>query len=209
MPTAPLYNQDGQATSQVELDPKIFAVKPNRGLIEQAVVTLLANRRRPIAHTKTKGEVRGGGRKPWRQKGTGRARQGSIRSPQWKGGGVIFGPRSNRNYAKKMNLKDKRLALRMVLSSQAEAKRVMIVDQIKLPALKTKQLASQLKKLPVGRKPLIILPTTDRELVRTGRNIPDLMFIRADSLNVYDLLNHSSLLIYQSALPIISKLYTA
>src|SRR5204862_3545370 len=129
MPT-PLYNQTGEKVGQVDLDQKVFGLKPKAAVIEQAIATILTNRRQPLAHTKTKGEVRGGGRKPWQQKGTGRARHGSIRSPQWKGGGVIFGPRSNRNYFKKMNVTAKRQALLMALSDKAQHDRLVLVNDI-------------------------------------------------------------------------------
>lgn len=207
MSSVALYNQGGQSVGQVTLDPKVFDLKPNPGLIEQAVVTLLANRRHPIAHTKTKGEVRGGGRKPWKQKGTGRARHGSIRSPQWKGGGVVFGPRSNRNFTIKMNAVSRRQALLMTLSDKAQHERLVVLDAFTMTAPKTKEVVGLLKKLPQKKTSLFVLPTSDQELVRAGRNIPGLDFIRADSLNVYDIVGHQQLIVLQSALPVISKTY--
>lgn len=207
MPSAKLYNQTGQAIGDVELDAKVFDVKPNRGLIEQAVVTTLANRRPVLAHTKTKAEVRGGGRKPWRQKGTGRARHGSIRSPQWKGGGVIFGPRKNRNYTLKMNVHSKRQALFMTLTDKAENKRLAVVDKIDLAQPKTKELNKILQVMPHKKTNLFILPVTNHILIKSGRNIPGVTFIRADSLNVYDVLRHQQLLVLQDALPIISQTF--
>ncbi|MEK7637013.1 MAG: 50S ribosomal protein L4 [Patescibacteria group bacterium] len=202
-----LYNQTGQVIGEIELDQRVFGVKPQAGLIEQAITTHLANRRQAIAHTKTRGEVRGGGKKPWRQKGTGRARQGSIRSPQWKGGGVIFGPRKNRNFALKMNLTAKRKALLMSLSDKAISDRLTVVDQLAWPAPKTKEFAQVLKSVPSQPKTLVILPTTNLMLVKAGRNIPGVSFIRADSLNTYDVVNAGQLLVLQPALDVIRSTY--
>lgn len=191
----------------IELDPAVFAVKVKAGLIEQAVNTHLANRRQVIAHTKTRGEVRGGGRKPWKQKGTGRARQGSIRSPQWKGGGVVFGPRNTRVFSRKMNVHSKRLALLMSLSDKAQQDRLTILKDLVLTAPKTKEFMTVMKKFPVGKSGLIITATTDQSLIRASRNVPRIEIIRADSLNTYDILRHQRLTILQAALPIIKRIY--
>lgn len=207
MPSVNLYSATGEAHGTIDLDAKVFGLKPNPGLIEEVVVAHLANRRVVTAHTKTKGEVRGGGRKPWRQKGTGRARHGSIRSPQWKGGGVIFGPRSNRNFDKKVNVKAKRKALLMVLSDKAANQRLAVVEGVNLPEPKTKHVAGWLKQLPRQASTLVILPASQPNLVKAGRNIPGLSFVRADSLNVYDTLNHRQLFVFKDALPTIGKLY--
>lgn len=204
---AKLYNQTGTAVGDVELDAAVFGIKPQAGLIEQAIITHLANRRVAIAHTKTKGEVRGGGKKPWKQKGTGRARHGSIRSPQWKGGGVIFGPRSNRNFTIKMNVSAKRKALLMSLSDKAMSDRLTVVDKIEFATPKTKEFAAVVKKLSTQRKTMVILPTTNMSLVKAGRNIPGVTFIRADSLNTYDVVNAQQLVIMQPALPVIKSTY--
>lgn len=206
MSSAKLYNAQGGEAGKVDLEPKVFDVKPKPGVIEEVVVAHLANRRPTIAHTQTKGEVRGGGKKPWRQKGTGRARHGSIRSPQWKGGGVIFGPRKNRVFTKKVNVKTKRAALRMVLSDKAANERISVLQGLELPEPKTKHVAAFLKKFPT-RKTMIVLPKSDPQLVRAGRNIPGIAIVRADSLNVYDTLNHQQLLIFSDALPVITKFY--
>jgi large subunit ribosomal protein L4 len=166
-----------------------------------------ANARVAISHTKTKGEVRGGGKKPWKQKGTGRARHGSIRSPQWKGGGIVHGPRSNRNYSLKMNIQAKRKALLMSLSDKAMAERLVVVDKIELAQAKTKAFATVMSKLPKQKTSLVILPATDQTLIRAGRNIPGVTFIRADSLNVLDIVKHQQLVVIQSALDKISSTY--
>ncbi len=202
-----VYNAQGAEAGTMELEPKVFGVKINPGVIEQVVIAHLANRRPVVAHTQTKGEVRGGGRKPWRQKGTGRARHGSIRSPQWKGGGVIFGPRKNRNYEKKVNIKTKRAALRMVLSDKVANDRIMILQGIELPEAKTKHIAAFLKKLPQRKSTMVVLPTSDANLVKASRNIPGIDMVRADSLNVYDTLNHQQILIFADALPVLTKVY--
>ena len=207
MPSAKIFSAQGAEAGSVELEPKVFGVKANPGVIEQVVVAHLANRRPVVAHTKTKGEVRGGGKKPWAQKGTGRARHGSIRSPQWKGGGIVFGPRKNRNFEKKVNVKTKRAALRMVLSDKAANEHVMILQGLELLEVKTKHVAAFLKKLPLGKKTMIVLPKSDPNLVRAGRNIPGVDFVRADSLNVYDTLNHQRVLIFSEALPVITQVY--
>lgn len=202
-----VYNQAGKVVEKVDLDPKVFGVKLNRGLIEQAIQTILANRRQVTAHTQTKGEVRGGGRKPWKQKGTGRARHGSIRGPQWKGGGVVFGPRKNRSFAKKMNVVAKRKALLMALSDKAVSERLVVLDDLKLESPKTKLMAAVLKGLPKRKTSLLVMPTTNMDLIKAGRNIPGLTFIRADSLNVYDIVGHQQMMVLKEALPVISKTY--
>lgn len=204
-----LYNQLGATIGEVELDAKVFGVKPNLGVIEQAIVTHLASRRVVAAHTKTKAEVRGGGRKPWRQKGTGRARHGSIRSPQWKGGGVIFGPRKNRNFVIKMNVSAKRKSLLMSLTDKLQNERLTVIDKIEVASSKTKDFAKVMQALPAKNKAktMIILPTSDLKLVKTGRNIPGVMFIRADSLNTYDVVNAGRLLIIQPALEVIRSTF--
>jgi large subunit ribosomal protein L4 len=207
MTAVKIYNQTGQEVGQTELDQAVFGLKPKAGLIEQAIITLLANRRPTIAHTKTRGEVRGGGKKPWKQKGTGRARQGSIRSPQWKGGGVIFGPRKNRVYTRKMNVSAKRLAMLMSLSDKAKNDKVVLVDKIDMAKPKTKEFVAMIKALKLNRKVLVILSSTDANVIKSGRNLQQIKFIRADSLNTYDIVNHNALLIVQSALPIITKTF--
>lgn len=204
---AKVYNQDGTVAETIELDPAIFGVTAKAGLIEQAVNTHLANRRQAIAHTKTRGEVRGGGRKPWKQKGTGRARQGSIRSPQWKGGGVVFGPRNSRVFSRKMNIHSKRLALLMTLSEKAKQEQLTILKELVLPAAKTKEFMGVMKKFPAAKSGLIITAVTDQNLIRASRNVPRIEIIRADSLNTYDILRHQRLTIMQAALPIIKRIY--
>lgn len=207
MPAIDLLNQQGQKVGTTELEAKVFDVKPEAGLIEQAIVTILANRRQVLAHTKTRGDVRGGGKKPWRQKGTGRARHGSTRSPIWKGGGVTHGPRRNRNFTIKMNTAARRKALMMSLTDKFMSGKLAVLDKLTLTAPKTKEFSVVLKALPVGKTRLFVLPKSDAMLVRAGRNIPGVTFIRADSLNTYDVVRHDRLIVLQDALPVMAKTY--
>jgi len=144
-----VYNQKGEEIEKIKLPSKIFGVEEKKEIIHFVANALLSNLRKPIAHTKTRGEIRGGGRKPWRQKGTGRARAGSTRSPLWRGGGIIFGPRKEANYYKKINKKIKRLALKMVLSNRAANQRLIVLDKWSLDKIKTKEVEKDLKKLPI------------------------------------------------------------
>lgn len=200
------YNQAGENIGEVKLNPAVFGVKANENLVHQVVVAQLNNQRATIANTKTRGLVRGGGKKPWRQKGTGRARAGSIRSPLWRGGGVIFGPTSARNYACKVNKKVKRLALLMVLSDRAAEKGVRIIDALDAIQGKTKNLAQLLKKIDT-RNALVVVEKMDRAVALAARNLPDVSVIAADSLNTYDVLAHRALLIVEPALKRIEAVY--
>lgn len=202
-----VYNQTGKAVGEIKLEPKIFNIEIKPELVQQAVRTQLANKRKVIAHTKDRSEVRGGGRKPWRQKGTGRARHGSIRSPIWKGGGVTFGPQKNRNYSLKMNKKARRKALLMTLSDKARDKFIVVLDKLELPAIKTKDLLKIISKLPLKKKVLIILPKSDQKIIKSARNLPNIKTINANSLNVVDVLVHRCLLILKDSMAIIEKTY--
>jgi len=210
-----VYNQKGEAVGQVELPDKIFGLKINPDLIHQAVVTQLACRRQVLAHTKDRSEVRGGGRKPWPQKGTGRARHGSIRSPIWKGGGVTFGPTKERVFAKKINKKMKRKALLMALSSKVKDKEIVLLDKLELAEGKTKLMAEILDKLKSRLKKdlrkgaLIVLPKGDQKIIRAVRNIPKIRTIGAKNLNVVDILSHCYLVVPQDSIKIIKKTYAS
>ncbi|OGL87355.1 50S ribosomal protein L4 [Candidatus Uhrbacteria bacterium RIFCSPLOWO2_02_FULL_48_12] len=193
-----IYNQKGVEVGEKVLNEKVFGLKPQPVLVEQAVAAERANARQVLAHTKTKGEVRGGGRKPWKQKGTGRARQGSIRAPQWRGGGVVFGPRKDRNYAVKINKKMKRLALLMALSDKAANNRLVVLDNLEVSG-KTKEwkslsqnlwkaVAPTLKQEPTT---LIIAPAVSLSLRRAIQNVPRVTALRSDSLNVSSVLKHA------------------
>lgn len=210
---AKLYNQSGESTGTVELNSKIFGVsniKP--GVLHQTVVSLLSSRRSAIASTKTKGEVRGGGKKPHQQKGTGRARAGSIRSPLWRGGGITFGPRSNRNFERNINKKEKIASLFSVLSDKAAAGELVVVDNLELSRAKTKELAGKLKdlrgKIPnLGRTLAIIISEKQKDLVRAGKNLPGVDIVRSNSLNILQLLAAQGVVIMQDALSGIEKTY--
>ncbi len=207
-----VYNQKGESVGEIELNSKIFEVKPSKHLIAEAVRIQLSNARKGTSHTKTRGEVAGGGRKPWKQKGTGRARAGSTRSPIWRHGGVTFGPRSSRNWELKLNKKAKTKALFMSLSDKAQDGRLVVVENIELSAPKTKEFIKVMKDLKgafkdMGKKTLFLLPKKDEVLVRASRNIPTISPTLANSLNVVDVLKSSSLVILKDALNVIEKTY--
>jgi len=208
MSKAKVYNLKGEVVGEQELNPDLFAVEVKPGVVQQVVVAQQASARKPWAHAKARAEVRGGGRKPWRQKGTGRARHGSIRSPLWKGGGVTFGPQTKRNYEKKINKKVKKSALRMVLSDKLSSDQIVLVDSLSLPEIKTKQVVQAIEKLPVkGHKTLFVLGKDSKNLSVSSRNLQDVSTLGADSLNVVDLLKVSSVVIPVDTLGKIDKLY--
>lgn len=207
MPKVDVLNLEGKKVGEATLEGKIFEIEPDPALIQQAAISQLAGKRAPSAHTKTKGEVRGGGKKPWRQKGTGRARHGSIRSPLWKGGGVIFGPRAQRNFSVKMNRKAKRKAMFMVLTDKLRNKKIIVLEKLELAKPKTKELVALIKKLPLKNTFLTILPKTDLNIIRAANNLKITSCCRADSLNVYDLLRYDFLLLPKESLSVIKKTY--
>ncbi|MBZ9569343.1 50S ribosomal protein L4 [Patescibacteria group bacterium] len=203
------YNQDGKKIGQTRLPKEIFDVPLNPDLVHQIAVSQMANRRKVVAHTKTRAEVRGGGRKPWRQKGTGRARHGSIRSPIWRGGGVTFGPRKEKVFKKKTPKKMRRKALFMVLSAKAKEKLLIPLDFLKIEKPKTKLIAEIIENLRSKIKDfkkgsiLIALPQKDKNIIRAARNIPNLQTIEARNLNVLDLLSFKYLLTPKEAIKVI------
>lgn len=201
---AKVYNQQGEEKGDIKLDADVFGVKVNETLVHQAINAFLGNRRTIVAHTKTRSEVRGGGRKPWRQKGTGRARHGSIRSPLWVGGGVVFGPRPERNYAKKINKKMKAKALLMALSDKAGAKAVAVLEELKMAEPKTKEIANLLNKIKISNA-LIVIEKMDKNIMRSARNLASVGLVSADSLNVYDVLRFKNLLLTKAALAALGK----
>ena len=208
-----VYNQKGEEVGKVKLPAEVFDVEMNKDLVQQAVVSQLANARKVIAHTKDRSEVKGGGRKPWRQKGTGRARHGSIRSPIWKGGGVCFGPTKERVFAKKINKKMKRKALFMVLSSKVKDKEIILLDKLELTEAKTKKMTEMINilkekvKKNLDKGTLIVLAKSDRKISRAVNNIPKIKTIRADSLNVVDILSYQYFLMPKQAIKVIEKTY--
>lgn len=203
-----LYNQEGKVIGSAMLEPTMFELPLNRGLVSRAVLTQRANARQVVAHTKTRSEVRGGGRKPWRQKGTGRARHGSIRSPIWVGGGVTFGPRSDRSFGRAINRKELRKALFMTLSEKARADHVIVLDDLAFTESKTKHMAELLKNLSLDERPtLVVQPRPDQTVVKAGRNLPHVTTILANSLNVFDVLRHDFLLLPKASLDVLKKTY--
>ncbi len=208
-----VYNQKGEEVEKIELPANIFGLELNKDLVHQVVVAQMANARQVIAHTKDRSERRGGGRKPWRQKGTGRARHGSIRSPIWRGGGISFGPTKERVFTKKINKKMKQKALFMALSSKVRDDEMILLDKLEIKETKTKVMVGILNNLKnkfkkdLTKSLLIVLPKTDVDVIRVNNNIPKIKIIRADSLNVLDILNYKYFLMLQDSIDVIKKTY--
>lgn len=195
----PVYNQEGNKVEEIELDPVIFGVTASGALIHQVITAIMANKRSAISHTKTRGDVRGGGKKPWKQKGTGRARHGSIRSPIWRGGGVTFGPRSNKNFSQKINKTMRRKALLAVISDKVAANKFIVFDDFKISAPKTKAAAAAIKlwkekiNVDFGRKVIFAAPRISEELMRASKNLPNFWLTGVSSLSAYEILNNNLL----------------
>ena len=203
----PVYNKKGKTDKKTELPEDIFGLNINSDLVHQVVTCQQSNRRQNSAHTKDRSEKRGGGKKPWRQKGTGRARHGSIRSPIWRGGGVTFGPRNERNYKKKINKKERRKALLMSLSGKAQNDLVIVLDELKVDKPKTKQL-SFLDDLPCNDGSVLIAASeADKNLLLAARNIPDLEVMEARNLNALDLLSYKYLVLPEASLKVIKDTF--
>ncbi len=201
----PIYNTAGETVGEIELRKDIFGVPINGPLMHQALVRQQANARLGTHKTKTRGEVRGGGRKPWRQKGTGRARHGSIREPQWRGGGVAHGPRP-RSYRQKMPRKMRRLAYKSALSIKAREKQIIVLDDLQVPVPKTREMVSILEALAVDSSALILLPEENFNVEKSANNLPDVKTLRANYLNVRDLLGYDYLLMPLEALEVIETI---
>ena len=184
------FSQTGEEKGKVSLNPAVFAAKVNEDLMHRSVIMRLANGRQNIAHTKTRAEVRGGGRKPWRQKGTGRARAGSIRGPIWRGGGVAFGPRNNRNFKKNMPRRERRAAIFSALTVKANSDQIYALDTFVSEVPKTKMFSEMLSSLPKARKTLFVVPEKSEVFTKSARNIPGTNVILVNYLNVYDLLHN-------------------
>lgn len=197
MPKVAVYDMGGRQVGEIELDDRVFGAEVNEALLHQAVVMYEANRRQGTVNTKTRGEVSGGGRKPWRQKGTGRARQGSIRSPQWRGGGTVFGPHP-RNWRQAMPKKARLAALRSALSAKTAAGEVVVLDELKVTEAKTKLMAEVLDAFSAS-KALVVTEAADRNLTLSARNIPGLLLSGPNALNAYVVLSHDKLLITRDA----------
>ncbi len=203
-----LFNQSGEEIGKVDLPDRIFNVKMNPDLVHQAVLAQTASERKPLAHAKGRGVVRGGGKKPWRQKGTGRARHGSIRSPIWKGGGVTHGPLKEKDYSKKLNKKSRQKALFMVLSSKVRDGELRVVDSIEIAEAKTKTMKGILGKIMNNeRSVLLVQPGSDQKLIKASRNLSFAKTARADSLNVKDVLEKKLLILIKDSIPVIEKTY--
>ena len=199
-----VHNMAGKTVSEIELRDDIFGLEPHEAVMHQALVRQLANARQGTASTKTRGQVSGGGRKPWRQKGTGRARQGSIRAPHWKGGGVVFGPHP-RSYRQRMPRKMRRLALKSALSVKAAEGSIVLVDDLLMAAPRTKDMLGVLDNLNVESSALILLPERDWNVEKSVSNIPDVKTLRATCLNVIDILNYETLILPVKALESIEQ----
>jgi len=195
-------NTQGETVGEVELRDDIFGLEPNVPVMHQALVRQLANARLGTHKTKKRKEVRGGGRKPWRQKGTGRARQGSIRAPQWRGGGTVFGPHP-RSYRQKMPRKMRHLAYRSALSAKAQEGQIIVLDELQMGAPRTREMLTILDRLAVYASVLILLPQRNENVEKSAKNIPDIKTLRASYLNVRDLLNYDYLLMPLRALEVI------
>ncbi len=201
MSQADVYSQTGEKVGTHRLAAEVFGVEPKVELIQQVVVAIQSNLRRGTAHAKQRGEVRGGGKKPWQQKGTGRARAGSIRSPLWRGGGIIFGPRKERNYGKKINKKVQRQALLMSLSDKATNHKLIVVDDLTLPNFKTKEFVQLLQKLPIKfEKCLFVYCPDEAKITRAARNIASITTIPFKNLDLLSILKNNYLLISKTTL---------
>ena len=205
MANVSVYNMEGKEVGTMELNDAVFGAKVNEHLVHQAVVLQLANNRQGTQKAKTRSEVSGGGRKPWRQKGTGHARQGSTRAPQWTGGGVVFAP-VPRDYSFKMNKKEKRAALKSALTSKVEEKKFIVVDEIKFDEVKTKNMANMLKNLDVS-KALVVLEDGNTNAEISARNIADVKTAKTNTINVYDILKYNTVIATKAAVASIEEVY--
>ena len=205
MANVAVYNMQGKEIDKIELNDSVFGAPVNENLVHKAVVAQLANLRQGTQKAKTRSEVSGGGRKPWRQKGTGHARQGSTRAPQWAGGGVVFAP-VPRDYTMSMNKKEKRAALKSVLSSAVTDGKFLVLDDLKFEAAKTKDMANVLKAFNLD-KALVILDSVDENVILSARNIPDVKTTQVGSLNVYDVLKYDTVLTTKKAVSDIEEVY--
>lgn len=198
MPKVALFNQNGSTNGEIELNASVFGIEPNESVVFDAILMQRASLRQGTHKVKTRSEVRGGGRKPWRQKGTGRARQGSIRSPQWRGGGIVFGP-TPRSYSYKLPKKVRRLAIKSALSSKVIDNNIIVLEDLTLDAVKTKEFAGILKGLSVEKKALIVTADANETVALSARNIPGVTVVEANGINVLDVVNHDKLLITKAA----------
>ena len=206
MPTVSIYDMTGKQTGSMELSDAIFGIEPNTAVMHSAVINFLANQRQGTQSTKTRSEVSGGGKKPWRQKGTGHARQGSTRSPQWTHGGIALGPKP-RSYRFALPKKVRRLAIKSAFSSKVAAGEMLVLDSLSLDEIKTKTIATMLNALGADRKVLLVLPEKDDKVVLSARNIPGVKTALVNTLNVYDVLNCDKFIVVKDAVAQIEEVY--
>ena len=206
MPKIDVYNMQGKKVSDIELNENIFGIKPNEKVVHTALVNYMANQRPGTANTKTRAEVSGGGRKPWKQKGTGRARQGSIRAPQWFKGGIALGPKP-RDYRYTINKKERRLAIKSVLSSKVLENNLVVVDKLELDEIKTKNMVNVLENLKVEGKTLIILPEKNLNVQKSAKNIEGVKTGLVNTINVYDLLKYNKLILTVDSVKSLEEVY--
>ena len=206
MPKVAVYDMNGSQVDEIELSDAVFGIEPHAAVLHDAVVMQLASMRRGTHAVKNRAAVRGGGRKPWRQKGTGRARHGSIRSPLWVGGGVVFGPKP-RSYAYKLPKKVRRLAMKSALSSKVRDDELIVLDDLKMEQPKTREMVKVLGNLKADRKALVVSSTYDENVALSARNIPGVKFIQAEGLNVYDILNHDKLILTRDAVARVEEVW--
>ena len=206
MANVSVYNMEGKEVGTIELNDAVFGVEANEHLVHMAVLQQLANNRQGTQKAKTRGEVSGGGRKPWRQKGTGHARQGSTRSPQWKGGGVVFAP-VPRDYSFKMNKKEKRAALKSVLSDKVAMSKLIVLDELKFDEIKTKKFKAVLDNLKVEDKALVVLGEKDDVVIKSANNLPFVQTALPGTINVYDILKAGTLILTKDAVAKIEEVY--
>lgn len=205
MATVAVYNIEGKEVDKMELNDSVFGVEINEHLVHMAVVAQLANKRQGTQSAKTRAEVRGGGRKPWRQKGTGHARQGSTRSPQWTGGGVVFAPKP-RDYSMKLNKKEKANAMKSVLTSKVNEEKFIVLDEFKLDEIKTKKFVEVMNNLEVA-KALVVTKDNDQNLVMSAKNVPTVKTALTNTINVYDILKYDTVVITKDAVAAIEEVY--
>ncbi len=205
MANVSVYNMEGKEVGKIELSDAVFGVEVNEHLVHMAVVQQLANNRQGTQKAKTRAEVSGGGRKPWRQKGTGHARQGSTRSPQWTGGGVVFAP-TPRDYSFKLNKKEKRLALKSALTSRVQGNKLIVVDELKFDEIKTKKFQGVLDNLKVS-KALVVLAENDEKVVMSAKNIPAIKTAQINTINVYDIMKGDTVILTKDAVAKIEEVY--
>ena len=205
MANVSVYNMEGKEVGTMELSDAVFGVEVNEHLVHAAVVAQLANKRQGTQKAKTRSEVSGGGRKPWRQKGTGHARQGSTRAPQWTGGGVVFAP-TPRDYTIKLNKKERRLALKSVLTAKVQENKFIVLDELKLDEIKTKNFQAILNNLNVN-KAMVVLNDNDKNVVMSAKNIPNVITAQTNTINVYDILKYNTMIVTKAAVETIQEVY--